>query len=75
VTGVGIVGAGRLGQAIARVATRAGRSVVIANSRGPESLAPEVAALAQNVFAGTVTRLRCLVLDNVKYLSRRSARI
>jgi 8-hydroxy-5-deazaflavin:NADPH oxidoreductase len=54
VTGVGIVGAGRLGQAMARVATRAGRSVVIANSRGPESLAPEVAALGQNVSAGTV---------------------
>ena len=31
---VGIIGAGRLGQAMARVAMRAGRSVVIANSRG-----------------------------------------
>jgi predicted dinucleotide-binding enzyme len=35
-TGVGIIGAGRIGQAMARVATRAGRSVVIANSRGPD---------------------------------------
>jgi hypothetical protein len=32
---VGIIGAGRLGQAMARTALRAGRSVVIANSRGP----------------------------------------
>jgi predicted dinucleotide-binding enzyme len=35
---VGIIGAGRLGQAMARTARRAGRSVAIANSRGPESL-------------------------------------
>jgi 3-hydroxyisobutyrate dehydrogenase-like beta-hydroxyacid dehydrogenase len=32
---VGIIGAGRLGQAMARTARRAGRDVVIANSRGP----------------------------------------
>ena len=53
-TGVGIVGAGRIGQAMARVATRAGRSVVIANSRGPESLASVVSALGAGVSAGTV---------------------
>src|SRR5207244_13236387 len=35
---VGIIGAGRIGQAMTRTALRAGRSVVIANSRGPESL-------------------------------------
>ena len=34
---VGIIGAGRLGQAMARTALRAGRSVIIANSRGPAS--------------------------------------
>jgi 8-hydroxy-5-deazaflavin:NADPH oxidoreductase len=50
---VGIIGAGRLGQAMARVATRAGRSVVIANSRGPESLASVVSALGETVSAGT----------------------
>ncbi len=37
-TDVGILGAGRLGQAMARVATRAGRSVAISNSREPSSL-------------------------------------
>ena len=35
---IGIIGAGRLGQAMARTALRAGRSVVISNSRGPDSL-------------------------------------
>ena len=51
---VGIIGAGRLGQAMARAALRAGRSVVIANSRGPESLASVVAALGEGVSAGTM---------------------
>jgi 8-hydroxy-5-deazaflavin:NADPH oxidoreductase len=53
VTDIGIIGAGRLGQAIARVAQRAGRSVVIANSRGPESLTSVVEALGEGVSAGT----------------------
>src|SRR5207245_7856715 len=51
---VGIIGAGRLGQAMARVALRAGRSVVIANSRGPESLTSVVSALGEGASAGTV---------------------
>ena len=51
---VGIIGAGRLGQAMARTALRAGRSVVIANSRGPESLMPVVTELGDGVSAGTV---------------------
>jgi 8-hydroxy-5-deazaflavin:NADPH oxidoreductase len=51
---IGIIGAGRIGQALARTALRAGREVVIANSRGPESLAPVVAALGAGVTAGTV---------------------
>jgi 8-hydroxy-5-deazaflavin:NADPH oxidoreductase len=50
---VGIVGAGRLGQAMARTALRAGRRVVIANSRGPESLASVVSELGDGVSAGT----------------------
>jgi predicted dinucleotide-binding enzyme len=49
---VGIIGAGRLGQAMARTARRAGRSVVIANSRGPESLAGVASELGAS--AGTV---------------------
>jgi 8-hydroxy-5-deazaflavin:NADPH oxidoreductase len=53
VRAVGIIGAGRLGQAMARTALRAGRPVVIANSRGPESLASVVAALGDGASAGT----------------------
>jgi predicted dinucleotide-binding enzyme len=51
---VGIIGAGRIGQAMARTALRAGRHVVIANSRGPESLASVVSELGDGVSAGTV---------------------
>jgi 8-hydroxy-5-deazaflavin:NADPH oxidoreductase len=51
---VGIIGAGRLGQAMARTALRAGRRVVIANSRGPESLTSVVSALGAGVSAATV---------------------
>ena len=51
---VAIIGAGRLGQAMARTVLRAGRSVVIANSRGPESLASVVSTLGEGVSAGTV---------------------
>jgi 8-hydroxy-5-deazaflavin:NADPH oxidoreductase len=51
---VGIIGAGRIGQAMARTALRAGRSVVIANSRGPESLTSKVSTLGDGASAGTV---------------------
>jgi 8-hydroxy-5-deazaflavin:NADPH oxidoreductase len=51
---VGIIGAGRIGQAMARTALRAGRQVVIANSRGPESLTSVVEGLGDGVSAGTV---------------------
>jgi predicted dinucleotide-binding enzyme len=51
---VGIIGAGRLGQAMARTARRAGRNVIIANSRGPESLTAVVSTLGDGVSAATV---------------------
>jgi predicted dinucleotide-binding enzyme len=51
---VGIIGAGRLGQAMARIALRAGRQIVMANSRGPESLASLVSTLGEETAAGTV---------------------
>ncbi len=54
ITSVGIIGAGRIGQAMAHTARRAGRQVVIANSRGPQSLSTVVEALGQGVSAGTV---------------------
>jgi len=51
---VGIIGAGRLGQAMAQTALRAGRQVMLANSRGPESLASLVSTLGDRASAGTV---------------------
>jgi 8-hydroxy-5-deazaflavin:NADPH oxidoreductase len=54
VKSVGIIGAGRIGQAMARTALRAGRQVVIANSRGPQSLTSLVQELGEGVTAGTV---------------------
>jgi hypothetical protein len=53
-TKVGIIGAGRIGQAMGQIARRAGRHVVIANSRGPQSLTSLVESLGQGVTAGTV---------------------
>ena len=51
---VGIIGAGRIGQVMAQIARRAGRQVVIANSRGPQSLSAVVQELGDGVSAGTV---------------------
>lgn len=51
---VGIIGAGRIGQAMARISTRAGRQVVIANSQGPQSLTGVLGELGDGVAAGTV---------------------
>jgi predicted dinucleotide-binding enzyme len=51
---IGIIGAGSAGQAFARVAQRAGREVVIANSSGPQSLTAVVEALGTGVSAATV---------------------
>jgi len=53
---VGIIGAGRIGQAMARTALRAGRPVVISNSRGPETLTSVVQTLGDGVSAGTVAQ-------------------
>src|SRR2546426_12590940 len=51
---IGIIGAGDIGQALSRTALRAGWNVMIANSRGPDSLASVVATLGAGVSAGTV---------------------
>ncbi len=51
---IGIIGAGRIGQAMAQTALRAGRTVVISNSRGPQTLASVVDTLGDGVSAGTV---------------------
>ncbi|WP_435191238.1 NADPH-dependent F420 reductase [Streptomyces sp. bgisy126] len=50
---VGIIGAGRLGGALAGVFTRAGHQVKVAGSRSPEKLARLVDELGANASAGT----------------------
>jgi 8-hydroxy-5-deazaflavin:NADPH oxidoreductase len=51
---IGIVGAGRIGGALATLFTQAGHDVTLANSRGPQTLADTVAALGPHAHAGTV---------------------
>lgn len=51
---IGIIGSGNIGAAVARLAVAAHIEVVIANSRGPQSLAELVESLGQLATAGTV---------------------
>jgi 8-hydroxy-5-deazaflavin:NADPH oxidoreductase len=53
VTTIGIVGAGEMGAALAQAAALAGYEVVLANRRGPDSLAELVAKLGPAVRAAT----------------------
>lgn len=50
---IGIIGAGGIAQAFARQALKAGHTVTLANSRGPESLAAVVKELGAGAKAGT----------------------
>ncbi|CAN7211618.1 NAD(P)-binding domain-containing protein [Microbacterium foliorum] len=52
-TTLGIIGAGHIGSQVARVAVAHGYDVVIANSRGPETLAGLVAELGDRATAAT----------------------
>ena len=52
-TTLGIVGAGHIGSTVARLAVDAGLDVVVANSRGPETLADLVADLGPRARAAT----------------------
>jgi predicted dinucleotide-binding enzyme len=52
-TTLGIIGAGHIGSQIARGAVKLGYDVVIANSRGPETLAELVSELGPTARAGT----------------------
>jgi len=51
---LGIIGSGNIGSAVARLAVAADMNVVIANSRGPETLQDLVAELGPLAHAGTV---------------------
>jgi len=52
-TTIGIIGAGHIGSQVARAAIGAGYDIVIANSRGPETLADLVAELGPKARAAT----------------------
>ncbi|HYO41450.1 MAG TPA: NADPH-dependent F420 reductase [Nocardioidaceae bacterium] len=53
-TTIGLIGAGNIGQAVARLAVDHGYDVVLSNSRGPETLAEVVASLGDHAHADTV---------------------
>ncbi|CAN5413608.1 NAD(P)-binding domain-containing protein [soil metagenome] len=52
-TTLGLIGAGNIGHAVARVALAQGWDVVLSNSRGPETLADVVAELGSRARAAT----------------------
>ncbi|MFJ4206730.1 NADPH-dependent F420 reductase [Streptomyces sviceus] len=51
---IGIIGSGKMGQALAGLFVEAGHDVVLANSRGPESLAEVTALLGEHAGAADV---------------------
>lgn len=51
---IGIIGSGSIGTALARLAIAAGYEIMIANSRGPESLQGLIAELGPRAHAGEV---------------------
>jgi predicted dinucleotide-binding enzyme len=52
-TTIGLIGSGRIGSTVARLAVDAGHDVVLSNSRGPETLADLVAQLGAHARAAT----------------------
>ena len=52
-TTIGLIGSGKIGSTVARLATMAGYDVVLSNSRGPETLADLVSELGPQVRAAT----------------------
>lgn len=50
---LGVIGAGRLAQAVAGLVVASGHTVVLSNSRGPSSLSSVTGRLGPCVFAGT----------------------
>jgi 8-hydroxy-5-deazaflavin:NADPH oxidoreductase len=54
-TTIGLIGSGRIGQAVAKQAIAHGHNVVLSNSRGPDTLADLVQQLGPQARAGTAT--------------------
>lgn len=55
-TTIGIIGAGSIGQALAKQMSSAGHEVILSNSRGPESLTRIASEAGPTVKAGTVAQ-------------------
>jgi 8-hydroxy-5-deazaflavin:NADPH oxidoreductase len=55
VTTIGFIGAGNIGSTVAQAAIKAGYDVVIANSRGPETLSDLIGRLGPKARAATAT--------------------
>ena len=55
-TTIGFIGAGNIGQAVARLAVDHGHDMVLSNSRGPETLTDVVASLGERATADTSQR-------------------
>jgi predicted dinucleotide-binding enzyme len=51
---IGVIGSGKIGGTVARLAAEAGHEVAIANSRGPESVEPLAAEIGHGTRAATV---------------------
>ncbi|CAI7980708.1 8-hydroxy-5-deazaflavin:NADPH oxidoreductase [Frankia sp. Hr75.2] len=59
---LGIIGSGNIGSAVARLAIGCGETVVVANSRGPETLGELVADLGPSASAGTADQAAAAAL-------------
>ena len=55
-TTIGLIGSGKIGSTVARLAVKAGYDVVLSNSRGPETLSELAEELGPHAKAGTPTQ-------------------
>ena len=53
---IGLIGSGNIGSTLAKLAITQGHDVVLANSRGPETLSDLVAELGEHASAGTAAQ-------------------
>jgi len=51
---IGVIGSGKIGGTLTKLLARSGHEIALANSRGPESLAPLVAEAGDRVHAASV---------------------
>lgn len=72
---IGFIGAGHIGEVLARLAVAAGYNVVLSNSRGPDTLAEVVEALGPHASAATAADAGAagdLVVVSIPFLAYRS---